>query len=71
LNILDYFRILEIIFNTIYLYNILSLSGGGCPFHPSKFLIPEEEDDGTGGGGQLMAVATVYPNVHGIQSCRL
>jgi len=23
--------------------------GGGRPFHPSKFLIPEEEDDGRGG----------------------
>jgi len=25
--------------------------GGGRPFHPFKFLIPEEEDDGRGGGG--------------------
>jgi hypothetical protein len=39
----------------VYLYNIL---GGRFfhPFvlssiHPSKFLIPEEEDDGRGGGG--------------------
>jgi hypothetical protein len=31
--------------------------------HPSKFLIPEEEDDGRGGGGR-MATAAVYPNVH-------
>jgi hypothetical protein len=34
-----------------------------CPvIHPSKFLIPEEEDDGTGVGGRLMAAAAVYPN---------
>jgi hypothetical protein len=33
--------------------------------HPSrKFLIPEEEDDGTGGGRRLMAMATIYPHVH-------
>ncbi len=58
----------------ILLYNILSLSGGGCPFHPSvsssvpssKFLILEEEDDGRG-GGQRMAAAAVYPNVYVIQ----
>jgi hypothetical protein len=35
--------------------------------HPSKFLIPEEEDDGTGGG----RMAAVYPNVYVIQSCSL
>jgi hypothetical protein len=29
----------------------------GCPFHPSKFLILEEEDDGRRGGRM---VATVY-----------
>jgi len=29
-----------------------------CPIiHPSKFLIPKEEEDGRGGGGQ-MAIAT-------------
>jgi len=38
--------------------------------HPSKFLIPEEEDDGRG-GGQRMAEAAVYPNVYVIQSCSL
>ncbi len=63
----------------IFTYNILSLSGGGRPFHPSvpfrpvihpsKFLIPEEEDDGRGGGG--MATTTVYPNIYVIQSCSL
>jgi hypothetical protein len=37
-----------IIFCYIYLHNIL----GGCPFHPSKFLILEEKDDGRGGGGR-------------------
>jgi hypothetical protein len=45
---------------SIFLYNILSLSGGRRPFHPSvpssvpssKFLILEEEDDGRGGGGK-------------------
>ncbi len=31
---------------------------------PSKFLIPEEEDDGTGGGRRLMAVAAVYRHIH-------
>ncbi len=44
------------------------MSGEGRPFHPSipssKFLIPEEEDDGMGGRRRLMAVATVYPRVH-------
>ncbi len=30
---------------------VLSGCDGGRPFHPSKFLIPEEEDDGRGGGG--------------------
>jgi hypothetical protein len=37
---------------------------------PSKFLIPEEEDDGMGGGRRLMAVATVYPHVHVIMLAR-
>jgi hypothetical protein len=37
--------------------------------HPSKFLIPEEEDDGR--GGQRMVAAAVYPNVYVIQSCSL
>jgi hypothetical protein len=32
--------------------------------HPSKFLIREEEDDGTGGGPSLTAAAAVYPHVH-------
>jgi hypothetical protein len=51
----------------VFIYNILSLSGGGrpshpsvpsiCPvIHPSKFLIPEEEDDGRGGGGKTPVV---------------
>ncbi len=35
--------------------------------HQSKFLIPEEEDDGRGGG----RMAVVYPNVYMIQSCSL
>jgi hypothetical protein len=53
------------------------MSGGGCFFHPfilssihpSKFLIPEEEDGRRGGGG--MAATAVYPNVYVIQSCSL
>jgi hypothetical protein len=53
----------------IFIYNILSLSGGRRPFHPSKFLIPEEEDDGRGGGGGRMAA--VFANVYVIQSCSL
>ncbi len=36
---------------------------GGHPFHPSKFLIPEEEDDGRAGGHRLMVAAAVYPNI--------
>jgi hypothetical protein len=36
---------------------------GGRPFHPSKFLIPEEEDNERGGGGGLMMAAAVYPNI--------
>jgi hypothetical protein len=59
----------------IFLYNILSLFGGGRPFHPSvsssvpssKFLILEEEDDGRGGRGRRMAAAAIYPNVYVIQ----
>ncbi len=52
----------------VYLYNILGvyLSGSGGvgwssfpSIRPSKFLIPEEEDDGR--GGRMAAV--VYPNV--------
>jgi hypothetical protein len=45
-------------FFNIYLYNILGWSSFPCIrpiirpiIHPSKFLIPEEEDDGRGGGG--------------------
>ncbi len=37
--------------------------------HPSKFLIPEEEDDGRGGG--RMGAAAVYRNVYVIQSSGL
>jgi hypothetical protein len=51
----------------IYLYNILGWSSfpSICLIiRPSKFLIPEEEDDGTGGGRRLMTVAAVYPHVH-------
>ncbi len=59
----------------VYLYNILgfvrcwssfpSIRPVICPvIRPSKFLIPEEEDDGTGGGQRLMAVATVYPHIY-------
>jgi len=32
--------------------------------HPSKFLIPEQEDDGRGGRRQRMAAGAVYPNVY-------
>jgi hypothetical protein len=51
----------------IYLYNILGWSSfpSICPIiRPSKFLIPEQEDDGTGGRRRLMATAAVYPRVH-------
>jgi hypothetical protein len=66
----------------IFIYNILRLSGGGRPFHPfvpssvqssihpSKFLIPDEED-GRGGGQRRMAASANYPNVYVIQSCTL
>jgi hypothetical protein len=50
-----------------YLYNTLgwsSFSSIRPVIRPSKFLIPEEEDDGTGGGRRFMAVAAVYPHVH-------
>jgi hypothetical protein len=57
----------------VYLYNILGWSSFPSirpvillVIHPSKFLIPEEEDDGRGGG--RMAASTVYPNVYVIQS---
>ncbi len=64
----------------IFLYNILSFVRWWSSFpsirpvirpviHPSKFLIPQEEDDGRG-GGQMAAIA-VYPNVYVIQSCSL
>jgi hypothetical protein len=54
----------------IFIYNILgfvrlwscfpSICPVICPIiHPSKFLIPEEEDDGRG-GGQRMAAGAVY-----------
>ncbi len=51
------------------------LSGGGPPFHPSvpssipssvhpsKFFIPEEEDDGRGRRRRQMAAVAVYPNI--------
>jgi hypothetical protein len=32
--------------------------------HPSKFLIPEEKDDGRGGRRGRMAAITIYPNVY-------
>jgi hypothetical protein len=67
----------------IYLYNILTLFGGGRPFHPfvsssipssihpssssRKKKMMEEEEE----GGGRMATAAVYPNVHVIQSCSL
>jgi hypothetical protein len=54
----------------IYLYNILGFVQWWSSFLsirpvicPSKFLIPEKEDDGTGGGQRLMATAAVYPNI--------
>jgi hypothetical protein len=37
--------------------------------HPSKFLIPEEEDDGRGGGRRR--TNGVYPNIYVTQSCSL
>jgi hypothetical protein len=53
----------------IYLYNILGWSSFSSirrvirsVIHPSKFLIPEEEDDGRGGG--RMAAAALYPNIY-------
>jgi hypothetical protein len=57
----------------IYLYNILGWSSFPSirpVIHPSKFLIPEKENDGRGGGGRMAAVA-VYPNVYVLQSCSL
>ncbi len=55
----------------IYLYNILGFVQWWSSFLsirpvicPSKFLIPEKEDDGTGGGQRLMAATSVYPHVH-------
>jgi hypothetical protein len=63
----------------IFIYNILGFVRLWSSFpsihpvirpviHPSKFLIPEEEDDGR--GGRRMAAA-IYPNVYVIQSCSL
>jgi hypothetical protein len=51
----------------IYLYNILGWSSFPSIrpiIRPSKFLIPEEEDDGMGGGRRLMTAATIYPHLH-------
>jgi len=32
------------------------------PFHPSKFLISEEEDDGKGGGGPFfLQISNLHP----------
>jgi hypothetical protein len=47
---------------------VVILSSICLVIHPSKFLIPEEEDDGRGG---QMAASAVYPNVYVIQSCSL
>jgi hypothetical protein len=54
----------------IYLYNILGWSSFPSihlvirpVIHVSKFLIPEEEDDGRGGQRLLMVAAAVYPNI--------
>ncbi len=60
---------------TVFIYNILSLSGGGRPFHPSvpypsiQVPQPQEEDNGRARGGRM--AAAVYPNVYVIQSCSL
>ncbi len=60
----------------IFIYNILGFVRLWSSFpsirpviHPSKFLIPEEEYDGRGGG--RMAAVAVYRNVYVIQSCSL
>jgi hypothetical protein len=47
---------------------LLSIHPSRHPSRSSKFLIPEEEDDGRGGGRMA---AAVYPNVYVIQSCSL
>jgi hypothetical protein len=52
---------------SIYLYNILGWSSFPSIrpiIRPSKFLIPKEEDDGTGGRRRLMAAVAIYPHVH-------
>jgi hypothetical protein len=55
-------------YSLVYLYNILGWSFFQSihpSHHPSrKFLIPEEEDDGTKGRRRLMTTAAVYPQVH-------
>jgi hypothetical protein len=43
---------------------LLSIHASQFVIHPSQFLIPEEENDGTGGGRRLMVAASVYPHVH-------
>jgi hypothetical protein len=43
---------------------VLSIHASQFVICPSKFLIPKEEDDGTGGGRRLMVAAAVYPHVH-------
>jgi hypothetical protein len=44
---------------------LLSIHPSRHPSHhpSSKFLIPEEEYDGRGGGRRQMAAAAVYPNI--------
>jgi len=60
-------RQLKIKFFLIYLYNILGWSSFPSIrpiIRPSKFLIPEEEDDGMRGGWRLMPATVVYSHVH-------
>jgi hypothetical protein len=58
---------------TIYLYNILSLSGGRRPFHPSILSsVPSSiHPSSSSRKKKMMDDETVYPNVYVIQSCSL
>jgi hypothetical protein len=58
------FEVGSFFFFFFYLYNILGWSSfpSICPVkRPSKFFIPEVEDNGTGGGRRLMAATTDNP----------